>query len=146
MNNEKPDSYGKKYARTLYTELGRNIKETARELCEDEATIRSWIQEGEWDLVRQSNSISKQGMIRFLYRLSDQLKEKMSADETINPKDVDLLQKYASTIKTLDTENSVYSLIEAAELFITWLYQRNMSLAQTVTKQFDRFIKERKAA
>jgi hypothetical protein len=146
MNNEKSDSFRKRLARNLYTLLGRTIRETALETDEDEATIRCWILEGEWDLVRKSNSISNQNLINWYYEATNQLTAKLKEQTEVNIRDVDLLNKYANLIKTLEGETGVCAMIASAERFITWLYRRDMALAQTFTRQFDLFIKERKAS
>ncbi len=142
MNNELTADERKRWARTLYVNNGKNIKETAKDAGTSEATIRGWINEGEWDLVRRSLAISKENQISRFYELIEQLNAKDKKD----PKDVDLIVKYTAAIHNLDTDNSVYSIIEAAELFITWMYNRSIPKAQEFTKHFQLFIKERKAA
>jgi hypothetical protein len=145
MNNNLHTNERRKWARDLYTKNNRNIPETAREVRVDEATVREWVRDGEWNTVRQSNSISKKTQLDLLYTITDELTAKMK-EGPATTKEVDLLLKYTAAIKNLDTENSIYSLIETAELFITWLYRRSIPMAQTFTRHFELFIKERKAA
>jgi len=145
MNNDFPISARKEIARILYTQNNRTIRETADDVMVDEATVRAWINEGSWDLVRRSLLISKDAQLSHLYDAVEQLNDRMQNGQSA-AKDMDQLLKYTTAIKNLDTDNSVYSLIECAELFIAWLYHRNRALSQTVTRQFEVFIKERRNA
>ncbi len=135
----------KRWARFLYVKKATPISEVAHELNTDEATIRRWITEGQWDTVRKSLSISKSVQLEYLYQIAEGLTMKLAGNDP-NPKELDQLMKYSAIIKNLDTENSVYGIIEAAEVFTEWLYKRNKPLAQTFVKEFDKFVKERKAA
>lgn len=145
MNDDIGSEERKVWARTLYTQNGKTIAETAREVNASESQIREWIAAGEWDTVRRSLLLSKQMQLDRLYAMLESLDEKMKQDPG-NLKDMELVLKYTAAIRNLDTESSVYATIEAAELFIGWLYRRDMALAQTFTNHFQVFIKERMAA
>jgi len=142
MNNELTPNERRQWARTLYTTNGKTIKEVAATVSTDHATIRSWIQEGSWETVRQSLLISKDTQLDRLYQLVDTLNSRMAGGEA-NPKDMDLLLKYTAAIKNLDTDNSYYSIIETAELFLSWMLRRDAKITQLFTTHFDCFIRER---
>jgi septum formation inhibitor MinC len=145
MNDDIGSEERKVWARTLYTQNGKTIAETAREVNASESQMREWIVAGEWDTVRRSLLLSKQMQLDRLYAMLESLDEKMKQDPG-NVKDMALVLKYTTAIRNLDTENSVYATIEAAELFIGWLYRRDKALAQTFTNHFQVYIKERMAA
>jgi uncharacterized protein YifE (UPF0438 family) len=145
MNNEMTQNERKRWARVLYVHNSKDISETATEVNVPESTIKQWIHEGAWDTFKRSLLISKSAQLERLYGCIEELDAKRKTND-FTMKDADLITKYTAAIKNLDTDNSVYSIIEAAELFITWMYSRNIPMAQSFVRQFQLFIRERKAA
>jgi predicted transcriptional regulator len=145
MNNENLSSAKRETARQLYARYGKSISETAQLVSVTEAAIRKWIKEGSWDIVRTSLSISRTRQLELLYAAVQKLNERIDTGEA-DVKDVDKVLKYTSAIRNLDTDNSIYAIVEAAELFVAWLYERDMALAQVFTREFDLFVAERRAA
>lgn len=144
MKSELTADERKRWARTLYVREAKTISEVANEVSVDEATIRGWINESSWDMVRKSLSISKAKQLEHLYDLTEQLSSELKNSDN-KSKDVDLLLKYTTTIRNLEVDNSVYATLEAGEDFLAWLYRKNLPFAQEVTREFDIFVKERQS-
>jgi hypothetical protein len=144
-DNLKP-SERKEWARNLYTTNGKSVKEVAFTVNVEESTLRCWIKEGAWDTVKRSLLISRQAQLEHLYDLTESLSRKIKEQDEPNHKDVDLLLKYTNAIKNVDTDNSsTYTLIDAAETFISWLRFRDHRLTLLFTAHWDRFVAERMA-
>jgi len=144
MNNPEPDLL-RSIARRLYTRYGSTAAEITGLLNIDENMLRQWATEGSWDLIRTSLSLSRDKQLEILYAAIEQLNRNLS-EENADTKDLDRLLKYTTAIRNLATDTSVYGIIEMAELFLTWLYHRDIELAQLFSREFDLFITERNAA
>ncbi len=133
-----------KVARILYLQCEMDIKELTQSLMVPEEVIKRWIQTGEWDSFRQSLSISKKRQLKYLYKALNTLTSKLSATDEPVPKDVELMVKYSTMIKNIDTEQDLTGLLHIAETFVRWLYRKNEPLAKTVTLELETYIKEQK--
>ena len=133
-----------KVARILYLQCEMDIKELTQSLMVPEEVIKRWIQTGEWDSFRQSLSISKKRQLKYLYKALNTLTSKLSATDEPVPKDVELMVKYSTMIKNIDTEQDLTGLLHIAETFVRWLYRKNEPLAKSVTLELETYIKEQK--
>lgn len=133
-----------KVARILYLQCEMDIKELTQSLMVPEEVIKRWIQTGEWDSFRQSLCISKKRQLKYLYKALNTLTSKLSATDEPVPKDVELMVKYSTMIKNIDTEQDLTGLLHIAETFVRWLYRKNEPLAKTVTLELETYIKEQK--
>jgi uncharacterized protein YerC len=140
MNTDKPYEQFKEWARLLYTKEEHTTKEISSITGADQATIRNWINDGSWDVVRRSRLVFKETQVQNLYQMIEKIVEKDETEKTY--KDLDQVVKLTNSIKNLETDHSVSHIIEVAELFIAWLRRRNLDLARKITPEFDRFIKQ----
>lgn len=129
------------WARDLYVNLGKTIKETADLVETDEATVRCWILEGSWDVVIQSKLVSKETEIKYLYQSLENVRQKMDTDKTT--KSIDLYNKYVEAIRKLEGNHSIASIVEVFEDFLNWLRRRDLALAKTIIPYMDKFIHDR---
>jgi hypothetical protein len=133
-----------KLARILYLQCEMNVKELTQSLMVPEEVVERWIQNGEWDSFRQSLSISKKKQLKYLYKALNTLTSKLNATDEPAHKDVELMVKYSTMIKNIDTEQDLTGLLHIAETFVRWLYKKNEPLAKTVTLELETYIKEQK--
>jgi len=143
MNEGMKGEQRRSYARLLYTKEGYSISDTAIATGVDEAQVRQWLQEGNWNGQKSAWLVSGETQLENLYGLLEQVIARMRAAEEVNPKDADLAAKYTAAIRNLDTDTSVTQIIAVAKLFTLWLRRSDMELAKVITLQFDAFIKER---
>ena len=146
MNNNLSADDRRDVARMLYTENDKTCKEIATAMKTEEAAVRQWIQEGEWDMVRRSLAASKREQLERLYEMVEQLNRQIAKEEEKNPKDMDMLLKYMTMINKLETDSNLYRTIEMAEGFLTWLYRKNKKQAQAYVHYYNQFIKEMKVS
>src|ERR1700742_4103175 len=91
----------KEWARTLYTRNDKGIPDVSLTVGVDEATVRSWAQQGAWEGVRRSLLLSKSTQLECMYEALAQLNARMKENQEINPKDLDQMVKYTTAIKNL---------------------------------------------
>ena len=132
----------KHWAKTLYTKQGVPGKDVALEVGVDEATVRAWAQEDNWEDVKQVMLISKEVQLRHLYSQLARLNEKMNDDKEINAKNMDLVAKYTASIKNLEADPPLADIIETFGLFVQWLRRKNRPFTQKLVAYFDAFISE----
>jgi hypothetical protein len=131
-------------ARIMYLQCETTVKELAQIILVEQEVVDKWIQNGEWDSFRQSLSISKKKQLKYLYKALNTLTSKLNATDEPAHKDVELMVKYSTMIKNIDTEQDLTGLLHIAETFVRWLYKKNEPLAKTVTLELETYIKEQK--
>lgn len=143
MNKGLTNEQQKEWAQLLFTKHDFTEKEIAIKVGVEEATVRKWIRDNNWEGVRRSLLTSKEYQLNILYDILSTLTTRIKEQEEGNTKDADLLIKYTAAIKNLEAETSVTQIIEVAKLFTLWLQTIDLELTKTVTLYFDSFIKER---
>ncbi|MBS1687867.1 MAG: hypothetical protein JSS96_04030 [Bacteroidetes bacterium] len=142
MKNGLTDGQRKEWAQLLFTRFDLSIKDIALKTGASEEELRLWIQEGNWEGIRRSLLTSKEVQLNILYDILESITTRIKENGADNTKDADLVIKYTTAIKNLETESSVTQIIEVAKKFINWLQTIDIELAKTVTLRFDAFIKE----
>lgn len=132
----------KEWAQLLFTRFDLSIKDIALKTGASEEELRLWIQEGNWEGIRRSLLTSKEVQLNILYDILETITTRIKENGADNTKDADLVIKYTSAIKNLETESSVTQVIEVAKKFINRLQTTDLELAKTVAMHFDAYIKE----
>lgn len=150
MNKKETAGAMRGWAQLLYTHHNHTIPEVCVATGATEAMVRNWVQEGNWDGLRRSITVTRQTQLTLLYDIlhAHIVKVKAHAEDEHaegNSKDADLLIKYTAAIKNLEKETSIREIVDVAKLFTTWLMKHNLELAKTVNREFDDFINERLA-
>ncbi len=138
------ESHVEGIARVLYLQCEMSVREVSQRVRQPEGTIENWIRSGEWDMFRESLSISKKKQLKYLYKALNSVTSRLNATEEPTPKDVELMMKYSAMIKNVDTEHDLSGLIHLGEAFLTWLYKKDEQLSKTVTIEMEAYIKEQK--
>jgi ribosome-binding factor A len=132
----------KEWAQLLFTRFDLSIKDIALKTGVSEEELRLWIQDGNWEGIRRSLLTSKEVQLNILYDILETITTRIKENGADNTKDADLVIKYTSAIKNLETESSVTQIIEVAKKFINRLQMADLELAKTVALHFDAYIKE----
>ncbi len=133
----------REWARSLYIKEDISIRDIALKVSADEVIVRSWIQEGRWSEIKRSLLTSKAMQLDYFYRALESITSRTVAGQAFdNLKDVDLIVKYTTAIKNLESETGIASIVQVAEVFTTWLLRRDPELSRKITPQFDAFIRE----
>lgn len=144
MNTQLDETQLKRLARILYLQCEMDVAELKEYLMLQDEVILEWIQSGAWDSFRESLSLSKKKQLKYLYKALNATTSKLNAADEPTAKDVELMMKYSTMIKNIDTQHDLTGLLHTAETFVRWLYKKNEQLAQTVTTELETYIKEQK--
>ena len=136
----------KRWAKMIFMEQDKTIKEIALIVNSSEGEVLGWAEGDEWYKLKRSMLISKKTQLGHLYDQLEKISIKLNNEAEANPKDVDTMIKYTTAIRNLEVDVPVSNIIEVADLFVNWLKDRDHQLARTVTIHFDVFIKQRIAA
>jgi len=140
MANELTVDEKREWAEYLYTKEGMEMDDVALKVRSTEATVTTWIQEGNWNGRKRTLMTTRRAQMKQYYRLLEQITGKIMGEEAINPKDVDLAVKYTAAIKNLNAEVTAGETIEVARAFVMWLQRHNLQLAKDVAEEFDVYI------
>jgi transposase len=138
----------RKTAEQLY--LGGFVK-TRKELAERvgvaEATVRSWIERGNWEQRRQATQVSKENIEALSYQIAEtyqrQLKRKVENEEQITDGDINSLHKLSSALKNIAGQGSFRDITQMVSDFMEWLKHRDLALAQQLLPYVDEYLVER---
>ncbi|HUH25334.1 MAG TPA: hypothetical protein VLY87_01790 [Flavobacterium sp.] len=120
-------------------------KEIAKRLKVTEKTISKWVNEGGWEILRQSLLTTKETQLGRLYRLLDFLTESIENrdDKLAVGKEVDDIIKYTASIRNLETETSIGQIMEVAKQIIQFTESIDLEFAKQLTDYFDLLIKQK---
>ena len=127
----------------MYTASNMPAPEIAELLQVAPEMVKQWITDGLWQTVRQTMAAGKERQLAALYKVTEQLSNKI-ADGDCSEKEVDKLLKYVGIIKQIDTDLSLYTVVQVAEQLLTWLNQRDRPAALKLSAVFDQYINQRK--
>ena len=144
MNEELNYDERRDWAKTLYTRQDHDIRETALTVAVDEATVRMWVKEGEWDGIKTSLLISKTAQIKRYYDLLRDLDQK-SGNE-FNLKHADLSIKYTAAIENLSGGATVCDILDVFEPFIKWMRRKDLPFTKKLILHCDAFVKQQLTA
>lgn len=136
----------KHYAHELYTKNAKTIQDIAFMLGIDKEKVKLWAQQDFWDKEKRSLLISKTTQLECLYSTLEGVSNSAKEANNINPKDLDQIVKLTTSIKNLESEASVSTIIEVAEMFINWLRPRDLNLTKRLIVHMDAFVKQKLAA
>lgn len=130
----------REYAKLLFTQMGFTQKEVATKVGVTEKTIGKWKDEENWDQMKTVLITTRSNVIKNLQRQME-LWQMQIGDNLATSKEVDILVKLASSIKSLETETGISETVETGMKFIQFLQSQDMELAKKITHWFDLFIK-----
>lgn len=116
----------KAIALELYLETDKSQKEIALIVGVTEKTVGTWKTAGDWELLKQAQTITTKNIIANLLAKAHELS---LADKV----DADKLVKLAKTIETLQNKKVTIShIINVFKDFTTWAYGQNPTLAKEI--------------
>jgi hypothetical protein len=137
-----PTDEQKAYAKLLYTRHDNTPLEAALAANVSEADVRDWIRTDSWNDIKRSLLTSRTSQLEMMYIALESTTGKIKAGE-MPLKEMDNMVKVTAAIKNLNTELSIATIIEVAEMFTSWLLKKDIAFAKSVTKQLDMFIRQR---
>ncbi|MFR9574288.1 MAG: terminase [Rikenellaceae bacterium] len=119
----------------LYYLNGDSQKLIAERVGVSRVTIGKWVNDGNWDAIRTAKSVTRKELVAKMMRnASEKLDNKeMSFDE---------MSKLAATIKELDKQTNVITLLEVFTVYNEWLVARmqvDKELTPELVKTMNRY-------
>lgn len=136
----------KLYAEKLFVRGDIEQRDIAKIVGVSEQTLSKWANDEElgWKQKRKSFLVTKGQIINRLYNIIEKMTIRMDeSDDAGDPKEADKLIKFTAALKNLETETSIAQIMEVAMGFDKWLLPIDPQLADTVSRMFDAYIKEK---
>jgi transposase len=135
------------HAQLLYVRENLSPAEVAERISIPLRTVQSWVSKYKWDELKTTLIMTKEQELRRLYaqlkEINDAIEAKPEGTRYADSKTADVLSKTAATIKQLETETTVASIIDVAQAFIKWVRQFDIDKSKELTPLFDGFIKDK---
>lgn len=132
----------REYAKLLFCQMGLTQKEIAEKVGVTEKTIGKWKDDEGWDQLKTVMITTRSSVVKNLQRQME-LWQMQIGDNLASSKEVDILTKLASSIRSLESETGVSDFVDTGMKFIAFLQLHNPELVSPVTHWFDQFIKTR---
>jgi len=137
----------------MYYMQSETQKTIAGKIGVSEVTISKWVKEGNWEIMRAGNKVTRTELVnQNLQLISTLLNSVITSDNPTNQaiKVSDQISKIAATIERLDKKTNVVNEIDAFMNFNRWLqkrinFDRNLSaeLIKDINKYQDLYVNER---
>ena len=141
MSSKLTETQLKEWAKLLYLSHNENIKNIHEKTGIEEAQLREWIRDGNWDNLKRSLVTTKHEQLQLLYDTLYTITTRLKIDEGKEDlKDIEKILKLTASIKNLQTELSTGEIIEVAIAYLDWLRKEAPDAVKTETMHLDRFI------
>ena len=135
----------KQYAEMLFMRGDIDQQEIARIVQVSANTITKWVNDEttNWKGKRRSMLITKQEILRRLYSVVDKISQQIDQDESAgDTKKADMLIKYTTAIKTLETDANAADAIEVFMRFNKFMLTIDPAFVGQSNHYQDMFIKD----
>lgn len=137
----------KEWAQLLYTRENLTQKEIAERVGVSAVTMSKWVNEGKWDELKASITITKEEQLKHLYRQLSELNKGIAEREPgtryATSAEADTISKLANAIDKMETDVGLSDIIATFRKFLEWMRTFNLVEAQRLTPLFDSFVKTR---
>lgn len=134
----------KEWAQLLFTKENLTQKEIADRVGVSRVTVNRWSQDGKWDELKVSITITREEQLKSLYRqLSEMNAEIAKRDKNRypSPAEADTINKLASAIDKMETETGLNDILSTFKSFLNWIRKFDIAEAQRLVPLFDDFVK-----
>lgn len=134
----------KEWAQLLFTKENLTQKEIADRVGVSRVTINRWSQDGKWEELKVSVTITREEQLKNLYRQLSQMNKAIAEREELrypSPGEADTINKLASAIEKMESEVGLSDVLSTFKAFLTWLRKFNIEEAQRLVPLFDDFVK-----
>lgn len=136
----------KNLARDLYVLGTYTLEEIASKVDSTRQTISKWAKEQSWEELKAGMSISREELLKNLYRQVSDINESINMREPgerhANVKEADTLAKLSSAIKKLESDVGISDIVAVGIRFTNWLRNVDLDKAKEFTMIWDAFLKE----
>lgn len=142
MKNEQK----KTLARDLYVLGTYTLEEIAGKVGSTRQTVGKWAKAGGWEDLKAGMSVSREEILKGLYRQVHDINELISGREPgerhATAKEADALVKLSAAIKKMESDVGISDLVSVGIRFTNWLRSYDLDKAKEFTMLWDAFIKD----
>ncbi len=136
----------KELAQTLYTRNQYTQKEVAKLVGVSEVTMSKWVNEGKWNAIKMSLTVSRQERISDtilqLGELDNAIKSRPEGQRYPTSKEADTRRKLTADLEALEKDMGATEIFNVSTAMLTWLNKFNPEEAKRISGYFDAFIKD----
>jgi transcriptional regulator with XRE-family HTH domain len=137
----------KDWAQLLFTKENVTQKEVAQRVGVSTQTMSKWVNQGKWEELKVSVTITKEEQLKNLYRqlaeINKVISEREEGKRYATSGESDTISKLAVAIEKMESDIGLADIISTFRTFLTWLRGFDIEQAQTLTPLCDSFIKSR---
>lgn len=130
-------------ARSLYLKSQMNRKQIANQVNVTEKTLRKWIDEGDWDTVKEAETISRKELLREAYAQLRAINKKIN-DELGGVPDKQLADAKGVIRREIEalSEMPLHRYVEMAMELTNWVQHNEPQKLISITEALDGFIQD----
>lgn len=135
----------KDYAKSLFLHENLTQQEIADRVGVTRRSITRWKEDGKWDDLKVSITITKEEQLKNLYNQLKAINEEIAGRKEkrfATSAEADIITKLANAIEKMEGDIGVSDMISASKKFLTWIRKSDLAKAQELTPLFDAFIKD----
>lgn len=136
----------KEWAKTLFIKDNLTQKEIAERVGSSQQTICKWVNEGKWEDLKTSVSLTRQEQLSNLYRMVAEVNKgimsRKEGERIPSAKEADILIKLGAAIEKMEKETSISDVISVSIKVLEWLRPVDPAKAKELSGIFDAFIKD----
>jgi transcriptional regulator with XRE-family HTH domain len=132
-------------AKLLFIHQGLSQKEIAERVSVSEKTVGNWVQKFGWAKQKRSLILVKDEQISDLYDKLEKINKHIREvkHNLVDGKDTDILIKLTATIKNLEVETSVGTVISVAKMFLELTREIDLDFTKKAAGYFDLLIQQK---
>ena len=136
----------KELAELIYTRGDLTQKELAARVGVTEKTMSKWVNDGKWDAIRTSLTITREEQLRRLYNqiaeYNTAIEQREAGKRFATAGEADAINKLAAAIDKLERETGARDILNVGKAMLNWLRKIDLSKAQETSALFDAFLKD----
>lgn len=135
----------KEFAKNLFVHENLTQQEIAERVGVSRKTIGKWIQEGQWESLKVSITLTREEQLKNLYRqLAEINKEIAERKESrfASPAEADTITKLSNAISKLETDIGVADIIAVLKKLTAFVRRISLDKAKELIPLFDSFLKD----
>lgn len=137
----------KEWAQILYTKEHLTQAEIADKVGVSRVTINSWINKGNWEMLKVSITITKEEQLKNLYKQLSELNKTINDREDgkrfPGVKESDIISKLAAAINKMETEIGLDDIVSVLSELLKWVRTFDLDKSKELAPLFDSFVKSK---
>lgn len=135
----------KEFAKTLFLHENLTQQEIAERVGVSRKTVNKWINDGQWESLKVSITLTREEQLKNLYRQLAELNKTISERKEsrfASPAEADTITKLSNAISKLETDIGVADIIAVLKKLTAFVRRISLDKAKELVPLFDSFLKD----